>query len=1240
MERLKAVIYEKKYRFLFDFGIITLVGIVIFRNFLFTTEWPAGGDVLGMISRSYLFGKDFRWLYVWRSYSFGFVEGVYSWDFLLMLINIVCGNPVATVKIFLFFSFLAAGFTMYAFAYRYTRNRIAAVFASLVYVLNQWFLSQFTEAHGDIILGYALAPLLFLLLDRALERGKIRDILVLALMFSIFITGFHPECTVIYGFFLLLFVAFYILFPAKSSSFSARIRRLIKISLPLGITVFLLSAFSLIPFLLNVKPYYYSSAFKYPMEYIYTYNTVVDAFMLWSTETWGYFKVFNIFNGLSLLGFPTTVLLLGIFYLAYCTIFLRRERYTMFFAVSAFISIFLSMGDQPPFGDIFLWMWFNIPHFAIFRAASRWVMMACFSHAFFISVLVGIIVNCIKRKDFIETNEAALSLKTRLSKKRDFTKEISLTLNILNNFSRRMYKFLYYLGMAALLLIVLSVFFSCFFFFSYGLQVYTPPQIYIEPYEWISNQPEDFKIVTVSKDAVEWIEGDKAHSDFCCSAMLTDIGWGHDIGFDSSFIHDKPVLQNGGWEPFPHAFVDHLRFRLVYDHMTDDLLKILGTLNFKYIVLPPYASANMRDFFLNQQGVNIVYNKSDSVIIENTYYTPRLFAATEHAIVLGGLESFSSLCKIDSFNLTQTALLFPHQTSTPFPLTPTTLNRSKAIILVNSDILDIVMLSLKNDANLIIAAQYGVPSQNVSKYWTGQSFWRHIGGFTLGGNTLTTLGKNTVDIPFTVDSDGTYDIWLRVGFAPARGNLQIYIDGDFKGEFRPESSYWSGLKWINVTRLNLRSNSNHKITLKNDGTGFNDVDAIAIVKSSIFQSKFNEVLNALQNFSGRLVYLLEAENIFTYNASVGWSVSLKPYTGLALSTTGTYLNIAPLGNVTASSIESEGLEPQKAVDENLSTRWASAIGIPQWLKIEWDTPQKLQGIHVIFENAYAEDYVIQTWNGTAWVNQTSVKGNNLLERYHNFPHFVTTTKLRICMTATRKDLDMVSIWELECYSTETTSASAKFFVPKEGKYMIAAHLFSSLDHGMFYVKVGDATFSVSCRNESESFGWYEFGSVSLEAGEQTIRIDAIGKVDVDSILVHLLKDGEDNLTLNDLFKTNVVSPSISYEKINPCKYVIHVKCTEPFQLVFSESYHPLWKAYVNNTEIPSTVAYFLANSFFINKTGEFDVLVYFTGQTYADVGLKISLVTFICIMVFLLIPPSLLRLLKECVLHKKFLRRV
>ncbi|KPV62774.1 MAG: hypothetical protein AOA65_1617 [Candidatus Bathyarchaeota archaeon BA1] len=165
-------------------------------------------------------------------------------------------------------------------------------------------------------------------------------------------------------------------------------------------------------------------------------------------------------------------------------------------------------------------------------------------------------------------------------------------------------------------------------------------------------------------------------------------------------------------------------------------------------------------------------------------------------------------------------------------------------------------------------------------------------------------------------------------------------------------------------------------------------------------------------------------------------------------------------------------------------------------------PQELMGVRVLFERAYAEDYVIQTWNGRDWVSQVNVTGNTLLERPHYFPP-VTTTKLRIYVTSAPA-FNMVSIWELEAYITPTIST--KVSVPREGRYMFALRLVSSPDHGTLSLKVNNFTATISCFSPSLGFEWREVGPIHLNASDHAIAVSSVGKIDLDEMVIYSLKD--------------------------------------------------------------------------------------------------------------------------------------
>jgi hypothetical protein len=160
------------------------------------------------------------------------------------------------------------------------------------------------------------------------------------------------------------------------------------------------------------------------------------------------------------------------------------------------------------------------------------------------------------------------------------------------------------------------------------------------------------------------------------------------------------------------------------------------------------------------------------------------------------------------------------------------------------------------------------------------------------------------------------------------------------------------------------------------------------------------------------------------------------------------------------------------------------------------------------------------------------------------------------------------------------------------------------------------------------------------------------------------------LDMTNLTKLNNLSlpkPLITFKKVNPTKYIVVVKnATQPFFLVFSESYDPQWKVYVEDKSINfdkivvehpdvnvkeaihdwdmftvQDVSYLFkepavnetyhfivngyANAWYIdpnkidkNNNGEFTITIYFLGQSLFYLGLIISFITFIACVGYLI----------------------
>lgn len=143
-------------------------------------------------------------------------------------------------------------------------------------------------------------------------------------------------------------------------------------------------------------------------------------------------------------------------------------------------------------------------------------------------------------------------------------------------------------------------------------------------------------------------------------------------------------------------------------------------------------------------------------------------------------------------------------------------------------------------------------------------------------------------------------------------------------------------------------------------------------------------------------------------------------------------------------------------------------------------------------------------------------------------------------------------------------------------------------------------------------------------------ISLLSKVPLDlsavkDIAVKKLTKPRPFLVYTNINHTKTALPGITYKKIDPTKYTIHVSnATDPFVLVFSGLFNNKWEAvYADNVPLTQhfrTNSY--ANGWFIDKKGNFDLTVEFTPQRLFRIGGIISLISHLLngsILVFLLI---------------------
>jgi hypothetical protein len=335
------------------------------------------------------------------------------------------------------------------------------------------------------------------------------------------------------------------------------------------------------------------------------------------------------------------------------------------------------------------------------------------------------------------------------------------------------------------------------------------------------------------------------------------------------------------------------------------------------------------------------------------------------------------------------------------------------------------------------------------------------------------------------------------------------------------------------------------------------------------------------------------------------------------------IDIATQGNASASSTEINNTAAL-AIDTNFNTRWASEVGIPQWFEIEWPQKQEISAIKIFFENAYANNYVIQTWSDMNWTTQLEIKDNEALETTHMFNQSVNTTKLRVEFTEA-KPFNQVSIHQIEVYSTQSS-------IPKILGVLGIKNLImeKNIVTGSFFDVNSLALLT------SEIILVKDWNEISLYENTYSIeKIYPANTIQTFSDYEEMFKITENtdwsilqqtafiNSSTNidrNLLKSLQLPEEFSWQEISPTKYTIKTKTNQPFILGLMESYNPNWKVHVNNNLISENNhikinAY--ANGWIIKDTGDLTITIEYKVQEVFALAITASIILPILLLAFL-----------------------
>ena len=113
-------------------------------------------------------------------YSFIFTDHMIGTLIIFAPAYFLTKNPVLSHNILMFFLTILSGISMYSLFYYWTKKRLASFFSGFIFAFSPIFLYHYAN-----LPSVCYIPLCMVFLDRFLKKGKLRDVILFSLIFSI-----------------------------------------------------------------------------------------------------------------------------------------------------------------------------------------------------------------------------------------------------------------------------------------------------------------------------------------------------------------------------------------------------------------------------------------------------------------------------------------------------------------------------------------------------------------------------------------------------------------------------------------------------------------------------------------------------------------------------------------------------------------------------------------------------------------------------------------------------------------------------------------------------------------------------------------------------------------------------------------------------------------------------------------------------------------------------------------------
>ncbi len=839
--------------------VLLAVTLWLTRDFLLSSQLPAGTDMLGFVSRSAQNASVGNALSLWTPTSLGYPR-TWSLDNVMGALTIVTGNPVLTVKFLDVMVIFATGASAYLLAWSWYRRRTVALVAGLLYMLSQAALSRWGSGQLNVAMAIALAPVLLWSWSLCLQRFSVRRALGLALL----VTGMLliRLDMVLY---IAPFMALYACFAAPYAAPMRPVRNALKtiaVALPAALA---LNVFQILPVALGYGPKWLSSGQLFDLQQIATHTLSAYQSLLGfgreigylaftGQQTWFSFPFLPLW---AYYAFASVVVVCAFLALAW-----DRGRRTIFLAVMAIVAVFLAKGSNPPFGDLYTWAVNHIPIVSDIRDPNRWLIF----EALALGVLAGITI------DRMLSRGPALLRRIRVPLRFGRVLVSALTLVVI----------------AAMLMQVAPT-------IATALKTWEPPANELQLLDSLRGTATG-TVATIPYDQSTMFVDTPAYS-----------GYEHDIGYESPLFTGVPTLGTGDWDQRTSDYIAYTSTLLGSGDPA--FARLLGSVGVSDVVslAEPIQAAQVvdatRGSFYQQteaQGMNGLVASTSTT--GGTVYTvpaasPLITFRPNVAVVLGGRAELAEFADLPGIDASSWAAFDADDliAAGGLPRLLSVIKQSSLVVAGQTQSSEIAALAAPPLTKISGITSDPQPGRETLLLPSDQSTF--TGALADPNQGIPLPGTTKATSTFTLSSTQTVELWAHMETAPDAATITLSVDGRSVDAQTPLAMGADTFEWVPAATVTLSAGT-HVVTIGAQRSEFGDtyeVDETRVVNSETRIADQSQIDAALELASDRIAYAVDtgAPGFNAASSAAFEPVTALPGTALAFWTPTTGVTVSP-----------------------------------------------------------------------------------------------------------------------------------------------------------------------------------------------------------------------------------------------------------------------------------------------------------------------------------------------------------